>query len=371
MTEFLRNLMRDVMQKRRNYALFVGIPLLVCIAYFTAIASERYVSKALILVERDQQMQMPSLDLSSLFSTGAGSSRLDALVIQDFIESATMLDYLQGKLDLRAHYSQNGDFIMQMNASASKEDFLRYFRKRLRLVVDQESSVISLDVQAFDPDTALAIASAIVERAELFVNDISQQLAREQLAFVQGEIERNNERMVKASSELIRLQRQHAIFSPEAESATSTQIVAELQGELAKQRTEMKALSSYLNDKAPEMVTVRKRIAAFERQLEQERAKQVGMQQQGVNDLLVEYQAAQVAVKTATDIYQAAIQTLETTRLEASRKTKHLVRVSAPTHPDEAEFPHRLKSILTAFVFLNLFYFFATLILAAIRDHRD
>lgn len=371
MTEFLRKVMRDVMEKRRNYALVVGVPFLLCSLYFLVIAHERYVSKALVLVERDQQMQMPSLDLASLFSAGASSSRLDALVIQDFIESATMLDYLQSKLDLRAHYSQNGDFVMQMDADASNEDFLKYFRKRLRLVVDQESSVIGLDVQAFDRDTAFEIASAIVERSEVFVNDISQQLAREQLAFVQGEIERNNERMVKASSELIRLQRLHAVFSPEAESTTSMQIVAELQGELSKQRTEMKALSSYLNDRAPEMVTVRKRIAAIERQLEQERAKQVGAQQQGVNDLLVEYQTAQVAVKTATDIYQAAIQTLETTRLEASRKTKHLVRVSAPTHPDEAEFPQRLKSILTAFAFLNLGYFFATLVLAAVRDHRD
>jgi len=358
---------------RRNviYSVVVVLPFLLLSLYYSLFCSDAYLSHSQLIVERDGPASIPGVEMS-LLGLGQDSSEQDALLIQQFIMSRAMLDHLQKTLNLRAHYSgENVDFRSALDSDASEEDFHRYFLKHLRVRVDSESKVITLAVDAFSPVVAQQIAEHIVARSEEFVNDISRQMAREQLEFVQAEVDAAGQRMQQAADDLIKLQRQYEVLSPEAESDTSSRILAELQGELAKARTESKALLSYLNPAASDAITARKRISALERQIEQERERQVGSKAPGVNDLMLRYQASQLNVRLSGDLYQAALKSLETIRLDASRKAKHVVRVSPPNLPDEAELPNKARNLLAAFLLLNLGYFVINLLIAVVNDHRD
>ncbi len=357
---------------RTGYLLVVVIPVLLTALYYGLLATDRYVSQARVIVERDSS-RVAGLELG-LLSVAQGSSALDVELVKRFIESPAMLEYLEQTLQLRAHYSQDGvDFISKLDAEASRESFFEYYLKRIEIEIDEDALTLDLGVEAFDPEFGQKLGQAIVRRAEQFVNDVGQGLAREQVAFAQGEVENANTRLFAASDELIKYQNEHELLSPELESAAVSQIIAGLQQELARQRTELKAYQSYLSRNAPEVVAARSRIQALQQQIDQERSKQVnsGKKAQALNALQSRYKELELTARVAADIYQAGLASLESAKLDASRKVKHLIMVSAPTLPESATRPRRMYVVVTVFAILNILYLIGGMILAIIEDHRE
>lgn len=356
-----------------NLALYLAsvvVPLILYSIYVGLIRSPGYISEAEIVVQSDPSLGSASIDLG-LFS-GPSGAVADALLIQEYIQSLTLLMLLDEKLKVREHYSDTSqDIFSRLSGDASREKFLKFYNKRVEVRVDGDSFIIHLSVEAYSREFAQAMAQMIVKEADHFVNQISQKIAREQMAFVEQEIAKSNERLTAATAQLIELQKKNEMVSPLTETATISGIIANLQGQLAGRRAQLSASLGYINENAPEIVAQRSAITALERQIEAERAKQVGGKDRGLSDLYLSYQSAQTAVTVAGDSYQVGLRALEAARLEASHNAKHLVEVSGASLPDEALVPARLYSIVTAFFLLHLVFFILTLIAAAIRDHRD
>lgn len=365
----MSNLMALV--RARLFLFIVVLPTLIIWLYQAIWASPGYVARASVLVEHDGGMAVPTLDLG-LFSLGSESSKTDALVAEHHIRSSTMLARLQQELDLRAHYSSRDfDWWQRMAKSASAEEFLDYYRAQLTTQVDQDSNVLTLELRAFDPALAHRAMQTLVRFAEEFVNDMSRDLALGQLEFLQEEVDAAHARLREASRELIDLQRDTAMLSPEQETEAAGQILGGLLQELSRQRTKQKALAEFLNPEAADLVVTRQRVKALEEQIQQERNRLVGIDGEGLNDIWLSYQDAEVNMKLATEVYKNALASLETTRMDAARKVKFMVRVAGPTLPEEAEYPRVVYSVLTAFVLLCLLYFVAGLFWAAVLDHRE
>jgi capsular polysaccharide transport system permease protein len=352
------------------YVLSVVIPLILYSVYVGLIRSPGYVSEAEIVIQGDPSLGSASIDLG-LFS-GTSGAVADALLIQEYIQSLTLMLLLDDKLKMREHYADSSkDIFSRLDSDASREKFLKFYNKRVEVRVDSDSYIIHLTVEAYSREYAQAMAQMIVKEADHFVNQISQKIAREQMAFVEQEITKSNDRLTSATAQLIQLQKKNEMVSPLTETATLSTIIASLQGQLAGRRAQLSASLGYINENAPEIVSQRAAIAALEKQIESERAKQVGGKDKGLSDLYLSYQSAQTAVTVASDSYQVGLRALEAARLEASHNAKHLVEVSKASLPDEALVPARLYSIVTAFFLLHLVFFILTLIAAAIRDHRD
>ncbi|HEY1075272.1 MAG TPA: hypothetical protein VGE51_01160 [Fontimonas sp.] len=364
----------DVLSGRAGrYVSLVLAPTLLAWLYLALISTNGYISRAHVMVEQDSQMVSAGAELAlGLLSMGGGKSKQDALLVEDFMKSRTMLEYLDAELDLRGHFSApTFDVVGRLASDASKEDFLAYYNDHLTVTIDDQSLILSVEFAAFDPEYAQKITQKLVARSEEFVNEVSMELAREQLKFVEDQVEQANERLKQASKDMIVLQRDNDVLSPEKEAEAASVIVAQLEGELVTQRTQLKTLSAFLNPAAPDVVAVQQRIRALEAQLEQERGRIVGRKGSGLNDLMLKYQDADVAVRLATEVYKTALATLEATRLESVRKVKSLVSIDRPSLSDEAEYPRILYWTLTVFLFLNLGYFVISLIIATIEDHRE
>lgn len=357
-----------------RYLYAVGIPTLAVLFYLAVLARDGYVSRADVMVEHGSSLSAaaPSELSIGLLAIGSQSSKLDVLVVETFMRSRTMLEYLDAKLDLRGHFSSaTVDVVGKLDPDVSTEDFLEYYRDHLSTVVNEDTNVLSVEFVAHDPAYARSVTENLVQRSEEFVNEVVHGLAREQLKFASSEITRAEERLQTASREMIKLQRQYEVFSPEGESQATGTVMAGLMQELAKARIEYGSLLSYLNPGAAEVVAAQARISALEKQLSNERGRLVGGAGNGLNDVMLAYQDAQANLTLATEIYKTALTALETTRLEAIRKTKYLVMLSSPSLPDSVERPRILYWTLTIFIFLNLAYFVMSLIIATIQDHRE
>lgn len=338
--------------------------------YYGVVASDRYVSRAsLIIKQADQLKAMP--DALSMLGLG-GSNHQDVLVIQSYLTSWDMLALLDKELALKAHFQSNkADMLSRLKSDASREEFLDYYRDHLTLRLDELSGELTIELQAFDPDYAQQVVALMLKESEGFINRLSHQVAADQLQFVEREVAQAHQRLMNEQAKLLAFQNQHHLASPEATAGAMQTVVSELEADLVRQQAELKRLQLYMQPSAPDVVEVRDRITALTQQLNQEKLRLAGDEKQSMNEVTAEYQSVQVQAQLATDVYKTGLVSLEQARVEAYRKLKHLLVVSHPTLSQEAEYPRRLYNLATIGVLLCLCYGLLIMGLATLREHQD
>ncbi|EKB18659.1 polysaccharide transporter [Aeromonas veronii] len=338
--------------------------------YYGAIASDRYVSQASLIIKQADQLKMLP-DALSMLGLG-GSNHQDVLVIQDYLKSWDMLDTLDKELQLKKHYqSDSADMFSRLPEDATREEFLAFYRDHLTISLDELSGVLTVNLQAFEPEYAKRVVTLMLKESEGFINRLSHQVAMDQLKFVETEVARSHERLLQEREKMLAFQNQHQLMSPEATSTAMIGVVSELEAELVRQDAELKRLQIYMNPSAPDVIAVKDRVEALTRQLAQEKMRLTSGDKKSLNEVNADYQAVQVQTQLAADVYKTGLVSMEQARVEAYRKLKHLLVVSQPSVAEEAEYPRRLYNLATIGVLLCLFYGLVVMGLATLREHQD
>lgn len=345
----------------------------ICFLYFMFVASDRYAPEARVYVKSVNEQTGEGLNALSML-TGTTSSTPDMALLQNYLRSHDLLVILDKKLDLRGHYSSDmADFLSGMRANASEEDFLDFYRDHILLELDPLSGILSIRAQGFSREFALALTKELMVEGEAFINKVGQDIAVQEIKFVEHELDRAKKEVQLAQRELLAFQSKYQTLSPQAEGQAFQQVMTSLRSRLVQLRAEEKVLKSYLNESASEVVAVRARIDAIEEQLASEQNKLTlnSADEKTIGEVNLDYQELELKLKFATEMYKVAFATLEKTKVDAYRKLKHLVVVQAPTMPEEASFPRRGYNLLTIFVVLTLVYGISALVIATVREHRD
>ena len=350
------------------FALLVLIPWIVITGYVSLIAKPRYVSTATVVVKQVNEQQLSTGGISALLGMNA-TSKEDALYLTEYILSDDLINRLEATHKLREHYSQQGDPVNQLSEDATAEELREYFKKRVKVSLDDISSVLTISTEAFDADYALALNAAILKESESFVNRISRDVATEQMTFSEEQLATAEKRLNDAKKALIDYQNENEVFDPQANAQIINQVISGLQGQLASLRTEERQLLSYLNPEAPQVVAVRSQIRAIDKQIQEEQAKLTSPLTAKLNEQTMQFETIKGDVEFASELYKLSLSSLEKARLEAIRKMKNLIVISSPHKAEEALYPRHAYVILISLVFLLIFYGFVMLVLAVIRDH--
>ncbi|HBD1574278.1 TPA: sugar transporter [Escherichia coli] len=342
----------------------------IAVLYFGIVASDRYVSRADLVVKQADQIKMLP-DALSMLGLG-GSNHQDVLLIQDYLNSPDLLDKLDKELGIKAHYQNHKiDYFSRLPDDASREDFIQYYRDHLMLRLDELSGVLTIEFQAFDPAYGQRVVSLMLKESEGFINRLGHQVALEQLAFVEKEVDRAYQRVQDEKAKVLEFQNNHHLLSPESTSTAWLGVVSQIESELAQQQAQLKQLQSYMKDTAPAVVSVQARVDALNKQLEQEKARLTGVDKDAMNEVTARYMDVQTQATLAADLYKSGLVSLEQARVEAYRKLKHLLVVSQPTLAEDAEYPRRLYNLATIGVLLCLLYGLVVMGLATLREHQD
>lgn len=350
---------------------FLGMvvaPWLVCAVYFMFIASDRYVSEASFMVEKnDGSSSVSGLSLLGVMPQIDNDQR----IVEAFVQSPDMLSYLDSTLNVREHYSNGPDWLSRLSPGASYEDFLAYYRDHIEILFNQENGLLTLEVQGFEPEYTRQLTQLILERSEAFVNEISHKLANEQQGFVQKEVSLAEQRLRDTTTKLLAFQSANGLLSATEQGAALSGIMNELQAELVQRQTELQTQSSYLNEDAAQIVTLKQRIAALKNQIEREKARLTGKDGTAINDLVATQQSLQLDLDLATQMYSATLAALETARTEASRKIKQLVVVSSPQLAEDAKYPSVVYTLTNILLVLLMVFALVRMMRATVREHRD
>jgi capsular polysaccharide transport system permease protein len=359
---------------QRNLRLAIlAAPLLLATAYLLVLASDRYVAESIIAVRENGDTPIAMDGLTAVLGASAPSARKDEYMLEAHILSTDMLEQLDKKLALRERFSApRADLVYRLPRHASREKFLKYFRNRVEVVVEDDSGLVRISTQAFDPQTATALNREIIALSERFINESSHRLAREQMAFAESELQKARGAVNTARTALLEFQNKHGVLDPMAQAQANTGVTVELQSLLAKQEAELKGALGYLNEDTHQVKGLRAQIAGTRAQLRAENVR--GTAVAGgthLNVLAGDYQQLLAEFQFAQDSYKLALTAVESARVESTRKLKSLVQVESPAVPDSPTYPRRLYTLIALAMGLSLLYGVARLIVATIEDHQE
>lgn len=363
-------------QRRRRWnaplAGFAGlflVPFLLTALYYLLIATDRYVSEAKFTVRDSGAGEAAALDLGFLLG-GSSVARQDAYVVREYILSSDLLERLDEQLSVRKAFTDSRiDLLTRLSSDASAEDFLEYYQDMIEVSFDSESSIITLKLEGFEPAFTRRMLGAVLAESESLVNEISNRLARDQLAFINNEISENLLRLKQAKSDLVAFQNRHRLVDPTAEAGLVGNVIAQMAISLAEDEAQLNALQTYLDAKAPEIVTLESKIDAKTKQIEIERTRLAGTGDARLNAIMAHYEDLKFDVEFASERYRLALLSLEKAQIDASQKVKSLVVVDRPNLPDEALYPDRPYLLATIGAFLLLIYGIVSVVVAAVREH--
>lgn len=358
--------------KTSPFIWLVILPTLIFAFYQGFWASERYVSRAQVIVQ--QPDGMATMDASMAVLTGLGVSNTgvaDTELVKAYILSNDMLVYLNQKLDLVSHYNQTAaDMFSRIDDQASWEDIYDYYLSRIDVYIDSNSNIVYIETQAFEQEFAYTLTKTIVERAEWYINSIGHQLANAQLEFIQQEHANIEFKLQDAQTKLLNFQQRYNLLDPMAEGAAMQQITYGLEGQISAKEAELKSLNAIMSSNAPQVIAMSTTLNALKSQLNKERAKLSDTENNtmSVSEILSQYTDLKVKMELALQAYTSSQISLEKSRIEAYRQLKYLVVVEAATKPHEAKYPDVFYNIILFGALICMLFVVGRIVVLTVKE---
>jgi len=355
--------------KRQPHWALAGVLIVIAAIYWGLIATDRYVSRAHIVLE-SPEVNLSSMNISSLLSGTQGSG--DLLLLRDHLLSVTMLKKLQQDLDLRSHYSQQ--FIDRWSRLGSAdvpiEHFHEYMLKHISVEFDEYSAILKIQVEAYDREMATNIVQALLDEGEQHMNRMGQRLAEEQVEFIDEQAKIAEQRLFDARERLLQFQNEKGLVAPTQTVQAIFSTVSQLQAQTAALEARKKALLSYQSPQSPEVMRLSSEIRSLEEQIQLEQDKLAKQTGNALNQTSAEYETLQLRAEFALQLYTTTITALESTRIEAARKLKQVSILEFPTQPEYSTKPERMYNWVVFLLFTLFIAAIVHLARAIIRDHK-
>ncbi|HLS69163.1 MAG TPA: hypothetical protein VK035_07460 [Kiloniellales bacterium] len=353
--------------------LVVGLPTVVAAIYYGLIASDLYYTETRISVRSPGQAAAPSLMSSAMGGIQLGSASIEADSIAEFASSHDAVLQLGEQLDLRAIFTrEEGDFLSRLASDASLEDLVKHYQRRVSVVYDQASGIITIGAKTYRPGDSRNLLAALNDVSERLVNAFNQRAEDDALRIARSEVERGEARMAEVRSELLRFRLANQELDPEQRSGSILSIISQLEAEYAQVASEIGETSAYMNPDSMQITALRNRLNAIEEQIRAEEDRLTGSSAEGDRryaNVLNDYEMLMLERELAHQEYTSAITSLESARIEAQRQQVYLVPIVQPHEAEAARFPRRLENVGLVLLASMLVFLVGRLIITGIQDH--
>jgi capsular polysaccharide transport system permease protein len=347
-----------------SFALIVAIPSLIAALYLMIFAANQYHSRAAFSVRSENFSG--TLSALSAFTQIGSTSAPESAILYDYIRSQELMEQVDAKVDLTRIFNRAGlDFYFRLGRHPTSEEMLRYWQSMIQVTLDQTTSILTLEVHAFTPEDAVAIAQQIIENSSGLVNRLSAIAREDTLAASAEDLAEAQDRLREASRQIRVFREENSIIDPSQDVMGQMGLLGALQSQLASVLVEKETiLPQVSSDRDPRLSVIDRKIAAIRNQIAEERARVREPEggNQALSAVIGQYEALRVEEEFARTTYTAAMAALEAARAEARRQSRYLAVHINPTLADDSLYPRR--ALLAALVFLGLFAAWSVMVLA-------
>lgn len=350
--------------------LIVLLPWLVFALYQSIWASPRFESQSKVIVKQPDAMATMDTGMALLSGLGVDTTNADVKLVEAYIYSNDMLNYLNDELDIKAHFSnENADYFSRLSSDATQESFFDFYKNHVTVQIDEKAQVITILTQAFTPEFSKELNSLIVKRAEWYINEVSQKLAREQLEFIEKEHNVVEARLANVKKQLLAFQSKYQLLDPEAEGIAFQQITYSIEAKIAEKEAELKTLNEFLSGDSSQVMAVKGQLNALRSQLEKERKRlSVNGGDLSVSEVLAKFADYRVDLELALKSYASSLVSLEKSRIESYKQIKFLVIVEHSTLPQDNAYPNVSYNVSLLAVILLMLFGIGSIIYSTYRE---
>lgn len=354
------------------FALFFVLPLALIGTYLATRAVDQFGSDAGFTIQQEGGEALSGI--VAQVATGTTQSETD--VLHKFIQSPAIVERINQRVDLRAHYSAafDEDPIFALDPEASAEELIEYWPRVVRVAYDQSTRLIELQVRAFDPDFAQRVAREIIAESQTLINGLNSTARSDAIQYAETDLEDALNRMKASREALIQFRTRTQIVDPVTDLQGRLGVVNTLQQQLAEALVEYDLLLESTRGSDPRVAQAERQIRVIRNRIAQERENvSRGDGPQAGTDyptLLAEYEGLLAERDFAEQSYLAALTALDAARANATRQSRYVATFIEPTRAQTSEYPKRIQLFLMAAFFLFLFWAIVTLIYYSLRDSQ-
>ncbi len=320
------------------------------IAYLWTCTQDRYVSYAAFKISRQDGSSIDSGLVQLALPGLSDSGTMDSMVVIGYISSSDLLLEIEREFDLVSHYSTpEKDRVFRLEADATLEDRLAFYRKRIYAHFDKDTGLTMLTVDAFDPQLAHDVAKSVLDKAGACINRLNQEIAEQQLAFVNSEVERTSKLVEELNSEMVELQNRHKLITPDEVINASLNALKELQMEQLRAEAELASLERD-SPESPSIEPLRSQLRSLRELIDIETAKLSGPERDRLNQILLEFKELQLKIDFAIRLRTGAEMMLEKNRMQAVSLSRFFSVIQQPFKPEKQALPRRWYATATILI---------------------
>lgn len=354
------------------FILVVVVPTLIAAFYYLVIASPLYVSEAKFIV-RSSSSSAPSAFGIALQGVGLSSGQTDSFAVHDYIRSPDAVRELQRAVDLENILAPQGSDLFsrypRLGERTTLEGLVSAMKRFVTVGYDSSTGISTLRVKAFRPTDAQSLAQKLLAGGEGVVNRLNARAVTDAVRNASNARDAAQQRLDDAQSKLSDFRSREQIIDPENNASESSRLITSLSTRLIELRAERNQVVADTPN-SPILPSLNGRIAAYETEIEDEKAKVAGTASSLAPKVGV-FEALTFEREIASRDLTATNNALLAAQQDARRQQVYLERVVAPSLPEEAVEPRRWYSILTVLASCLLIFGLGWLIWAGVREHRQ
>jgi capsular polysaccharide transport system permease protein len=355
-----------------SFVLLVLAPFAVSVWYLYARAANQYHSEVAFSIRSEEGSSSAAAGLlGALTKMGAGSAS-DTDVLFEYIRSQKIVEEIDAQIDLREMYRRADDPVFALGSDPSIEALLGEWRRMVEVSYDSSGGIIHVRANAFTPQDARAIASAILAHSGALVNRLSDQAREDAVRFARQELAEAEANLRAMRQRVADFRRDNRIVDPSADAAGQMGLLNALQAQLAQALVDRDVMLSYAEPNDQRVLQVNRRVDAIGERIEAERAS-LGIAEGKAGTLpqvIGAYEELQVDMEFANTAYTQALGGLTAARAEARRQSRYLAPHIEPTFAESALYPRRVLLAGLTGLFLLLGWGIAMLVYYNVHDNR-
>ena len=344
--------------------------------YIVFVETERYESNSIILLKDLSEKQ--KMDFSSMFLGQSSSTTQDSKVLELYIRSNEMFQFIDARFHLSSYYvSEKLDMFQKLYADtalpmyfASKKNILEKYNQDLNVIYDEPSGTLLLSFIHVDANISQQILEVITKHSDTIINHFTQENAEVALNFIKKQLKENRVHFIDSIKKLIAYQNKHNTIDPNLDIERKSTILANLEGDLIKNEVEYNSKLKSWNPNGKEMKMLKEVTANLKRSISRVKTYLASTGSE-FNSNVFDFELLKSDMEFNKEIYRQTLINQEELKMEVRQNSKHLVVVSEPTLADYYAYPNKLWDVFTMFILLFFIYSIVTTVLMLIRDHKD
>ena len=353
------------------FLLVVALPVLLAVAYYGFIASDRFVSEAKFVVRAPGAGGGSGL---SMVMRGDASNRTadDTHAVNAFVLSRDAASELARAHAFRDVMSRpEGDMFARFPnfyTRNNEEKFFEAYRRFVTVRVDSTTGISTLVVHAFRADDAKLIADAILASSERFVNRLHERATRDEIAFTRTLVDQARSQLTEVVERLAEYRNQEQTLDPQTESNSRLATLSKIATEISQLEAGL-AQQLAMAPQSPAIGPMREVIQSMRNELDRQRRFLVG-DSSSMASKFEAYEMLIIERDLASRALVDAVVRMEKARQDGERQSMYLQRVVEPNQPDYPAAPYRLLGILFITALSFVMYAICRSLLGLALEHR-